>query len=87
MLSISVVVLFLLAVLLWQGRNLEEQLEGYQEQEQELTRKLADEKERTEEIAQQKEYMATDEYIEETARGRLGMVKENEIVFKEDEEE
>lgn len=29
-------------------------------------------------------YMQTDEYIERTARERLGMIKENEIIFKED---
>ena len=30
-----------------------------------------------------KEYMQTDEYIEKTAREKLGMVKDNEILFKE----
>lgn len=30
-------------------------------------------------------YMQTDEYIERTARERLGMVKENEIIFKSDD--
>ena len=29
------------------------------------------------------EYMQTDEYIEKTAREKLGMVKDNEILFKE----
>ena len=33
-----------------------------------------------------KEYMKTDEYVEETAREKLGLVKENEIVFKEGED-
>ena len=28
-------------------------------------------------------YMQTDEYIERTARERLGMIKENEIIFKQ----
>ena len=32
-------------------------------------------------------YMGTDEYVERTARDRLGMVKEGEIVFKEQPEE
>ena len=30
-----------------------------------------------------KEYMQTDECIEKTAREKLGMVKDNEILFKE----
>lgn len=83
MLSISLVVVFLLCILLWQGGKLERELAAYQEQEQALTRKLNDEKARTEEIDGQKEYMQTDEYMEEAARDRLGLVKDNEIIFKE----
>ena len=32
-----------------------------------------------------KEYMTTDEYVEEIARDKLGLVKDNEIVFREEE--
>ena len=32
-------------------------------------------------------YMGTDEYVERTARDRLGMVKEDEIIFKDTDEE
>ena len=32
----------------------------------------------------QKEYMKTDEYVEEAAREKLGLVKDNEIVFQEE---
>ena len=42
------------------------------------------EKERTKEIEAQKEYMKTDEYVEEAAREKLGLVKDNEIVFQEE---
>ena len=38
---------------------------------------------RTDDITALKEYMQTDEYIEKTAREKLGMVKDNEILFKE----
>lgn len=41
--------------------------------------------ERIEELENELNYMGTDEYIERTARDRLGMVKENEIIFKEKE--
>jgi len=40
-------------------------------------------KQRTDDITALKEYMQTDEYIEKTAREKLGMVKDNEILFKE----
>ncbi len=71
MFCISLVVLFLLCILLWQGELLESELARYQEQEQVLTKKLEEEKARTKEIDGQKEYMQTDEYVEEAARDRL----------------
>ena len=43
------------------------------------------EEQRTEEIEKYKDYVGTDEYVEDTARDRLGMVKENEILFKAEE--
>ncbi len=86
MLCISLVVLLLLGILLWQGNALEQELAAYQEQERALTRRVEEEKGRTEEIEGQKEYMQTDEYVEEAARDRLGLVKDNEIIFREAEE-
>mgnify|MGYP000582746036 FL=1 len=41
-------------------------------------------KERTKEIDKRTEYMQTDEYAAEVARDRLGLVKDNEIVFEEE---
>ena len=35
-------------------------------------------------IEAEKEYMKTDEYVEEAAREKLGLVKDNEIVFQEE---
>ena len=84
MLSISLVVMLLLGILLWQGKALEQELARYKERS--LTKKVEEEKARTEEIDRQKEYMQTDEYMEETARDRLGLVKDNEIIFKEEGE-
>ena len=87
MLCISLVVVLLLGILLWQGGLLKRELAGYQEQERIFKEKIADEEARTKEIDRQKEYMETDEFIEETARDRLGLVKDNEVVFKEEQGE
>ena len=43
---------------------------------------IEDEQTRTEEIDKLKKYMETDEYAEEVAREKLGLVKDNETVFK-----
>ncbi len=53
-------------------------------QQQELQSQLEEEEERTEELEALQEYMQTDAYIEDTARTRLGMVYEDEILFKEE---
>lgn len=87
MLCISLVVIFLLGILLLQGESLKRELAGYQEQEKVFQEKIADEKARTEEIDKKKEYMGSDAFIEETARDRLGLVKDNEYVFKEEQGE
>ena len=48
-----------------------------------LSQQLEEEQARTEEIKELKEYMQTDEYAEQAAREKLGLVKDNEIIFQE----
>lgn len=81
---ISMVVLMLLAGLAMQSQNLRNRISYYDAQAAELEQQIQDEKERTEEIDNRKEYMQTDEYAAEVARDRLGLVKDNEIVFEEE---
>jgi len=55
------------------------------QQEELLNQKLQAESERTEELEEQKKYVKTDEYIEEVAREKLGLINPNEVLFKENE--
>ena len=84
MASIGVVAVILLGALLYEGQNLQSQLNSYQEKEASLNDQIEEEKERTEEIDKTKEYMETDEYAEDVARNKLGLVKDNEVVFEEE---
>ena len=84
MASIGVVAVILLGALLCEGQNLQSQLNFYQEKEASLNDQIEEEKERTEEIDKTKEYMETDEYAEDVARNKLGLVKDNEVVFEEE---
>ena len=84
MASIGVVAVILLGALLYEGQNLQSQLNFYQEKEASLNDQIEEEKERTEEIDKTKEYMETDEYAEDVARNKLGLVKDNEFVFEEE---
>ena len=48
----------------------------------ELKEKIEDEKARAKEIEELEEYVGTDEYVEDVAKEKLGLVHENEIIFK-----
>lgn len=85
MLSITFVVAILFIAMMTQSISVEKQLSQYQQELEELGNKMTEETERTKEIDDMKEYMETDEYAEEVARDKLGLVKDNEIVFKEQE--
>ncbi len=86
MFAIGCVVSMLLAILVVQGNSLKNQLAMYDEKEAALKEKIEEEQARTEEIDELKEYMKTDAYAEEVAREKLGLVKDNEIVFQEKED-
>ena len=83
LLVITIVVLLFLGNMLQSSRKLETRLASYDARAEALKEKLDEEKARTEEIDALKEYMKTDEYAEEAAREKLGLVKHGEIVFRE----
>ncbi len=85
MLAIGFVAIVLLVGLFMQSQTLSNRLAVYDARAASLEEAIEDEKARTEEIDDLKEYMQTDEYMEEVARDKLGLVKDNEIVFKEEE--
>ena len=78
--SITIV---LVAVLTVKGISLQQKVNANASRLSSLDSQIEEEKQRTDDITALKEYMQTDEYIEKTAREKLGMVKDNEILFKE----
>ncbi len=76
-----------LAVMLVMGvqiMRLYEKNEAYAAQQEQLESQIAEEEQRALELAEEAEYVGTDEYVEEVARTKLGMIYEDEILFKED---
>lgn len=67
-----------------ESRDLNTTLAGYDARAAALNQSIEAEQTRTEEIQKLKEYMLTDEYAEQAAREKLGMIKENEIIFQEE---
>lgn len=81
--SIACIVLFLLVVMSVQIMRLYEKNQEYIAKEAVLNEQLENETERRDEIADYEEYIGSQEYIEDTAKSKLGLVYENEIIFKE----
>lgn len=81
-LGISAVILLLVAVVSVSSMSLHAKNQAYIAQEAELEEKIQAEEERAEEIAELEEYVGTDEYVEQTAREKLGLIHDNEIIFK-----
>ena len=74
MAGIMVIALVLLGSLMLQSKTLERRRDYYDSKATALEKSIESEK----------EYMKTDEYVEEAAREKLGLVKDNEIVFQEE---
>jgi len=64
---------------------LQRQLDEYNDRKATLETQIADETKRTEEIEAYGKYTKTDEYVEEVARDKLGLVKDDEIIFKNED--
>ena len=79
---ISVIVMTLLIVMSIQIVNLHEKNKTYLAKEAALKSQLEEEKERSQEIADYEEYTKTQKFIEDMAKSKLGLVYDNEIVFK-----
>ena len=73
-LGISTVIVVLIAVFLLRGHTMDQRNAAYVEE-------LA----RTQDIADLEAYMQTDEYAEQVAKDKLGLVYEDEIIFKPEE--
>ena len=81
-LSISCVIVLLAIILSVGSISLREKNNAYKAQETELEEQLKKENARAEEIDALEEYVGTDEYVEDVAKEKLGLVNPNEILFR-----
>lgn len=79
------VVVILLAVLYINGSSLQRKLEGYRTHITELEQQLEEEEQRSRYIEEYREYTQTDEFIEQIAREKLGLLYKGEIIFREED--
>lgn len=81
---VIMVILMLMIVVTYKRIELHEKREAYALKEEELLEQIAEEEERSTEIEEYRKYTQTKKYVEEVAKEKLGLVNENEIVFKEE---
>ncbi|MDO4512493.1 MAG: septum formation initiator family protein [Lachnospiraceae bacterium] len=84
MMLVSLVVLILAGVVAVKSAQLQQKKEIYEARQKELEAQIADEELRAEEIEEYRKYTQTKKYVEEVAKDKLGLVYEDEIVFKEE---
>ena len=81
---VSFVVLMLMGVLLFKGRELKMKQAEYQQREATLQAQIDEEHERTQRLTDYEKYTKTDKFVEEIAKEKLGLLYENEILFRSD---
>lgn len=80
--GIIVIVLAVFGVSAMGGIRLRQKNQTYQAREEALLEAIAEEEARAEEIADFEAYTKTKKYVEDVAKERLGLVYEDEIIFK-----
>ncbi len=81
--SITFIVIFLLVVMSIQIIRLYEKDQEYIAREAELTEQLDQETKRQDKLTEYEDYIGSQQYIEDTAKSKLGLLYENEIIFRE----
>lgn len=79
---ISAIIMVLLAVFLVQSHSLRAENAAYAAQVEDLEQQLQDEEVRAEEIDELSDYLNSDEYIEKLAREKLGLVYEDDVIYR-----
>ena len=83
--AILIIVLLLLVVISVDGKSLSEKNKSLLEQKSVLEEQLKQEEQRTKDLEEFEKYTKTRKYAEEMAKKKLGLVHENEIIFRTDD--
>ncbi len=83
MFGICIVVCMIAVFVCVKGENVKNKIAANELRAQSLAEQIEEEQDRTTEIEEMQEYMQSDEYTEKIAKEKIGLVKDNEIIFKE----
>ena len=82
----GVLLLAICSAAAYQSSQLKKEKSKYESRMKELDDKMEQEEARTKEIKDYKAYVETDEYVEEVARDKLGLVYDDEVLLKANED-
>lgn len=82
-LYIGMIVLAFVAVMSVQIVKVYQKDQEYISRQEELVQQLEDESERAEDLKEYEAYTKSQQYVEDTAKSKLGLAYDNEIIFKE----
>ncbi len=85
MFLVSIVVVMILVAVWVRSMELQRKLDTYTVKQEQLEEKISDEEQRQQEIQEFRKYTQTKKYAEEVAKEKLGLVYEDEIIFKQEE--
>lgn len=83
-LTIAIAATVLCLALLFGSYRLYNKIEGYNIAAQSVQEQIDAAYEESSDLARESEYVKTEEYMEQVARDRLGLVKQDEIIFQKD---
>lgn len=87
LLCLIVIVVLAAVMMRSKTKELEQKKQEAIAREELLEQQIQEQKDRTADLEDQKTYVKTDEYIEEIARDKLGLINPDEVLFKEKEED
>ena len=82
-LFVSLILIVFMVVMTVQIQKVYDKQQEYVAKQTQLEQQLEDEKARKVELEQYKEYIESQDYVEDIAKSKLGLLYENEIIFRE----
>jgi cell division protein DivIC len=82
MFLVALVVFLVMAVVTVKRGELEQKIQEHTAKEEKLLKQLEAEQTRAEEIEEYRKYTQTKKFVEEIAKDKLGLVYEDEILFR-----
>lgn len=81
--SLAIIMLFVVVAMLVATINVYQKKQAYAAEEKALEEELDNQKDIAEDLKDYEAYTKTDEYVENTAKSKLGLVYQDEIIFRQ----